>query len=92
MLLYDALHGLVDRQHEVISVGRFNILLILGTSSIITPLKPGGLTIVDYMVMICAAVLPALLGIRGRIPRAGGIVLLLVFIAYNAYLINMQLA
>lgn len=77
---------------NIIGSNIFNILLILGTSSIITPLKPGGITIVDYMVMICAAVLPALLGIRGRIPRAGGIILLLGFIAYNAYLINMQLA
>lgn len=76
---------------NIIGSNIFNILLILGTSSIITPLKPGDITPVDYIMMISAAVLPALLGIRGRIPRAGGIVLLLGFIAYNVYLIKMQL-
>lgn len=75
---------------NIIGSNIFNILLILGTSSIITPLKPEGITIVDYTVMVCVAVLPALLGIRGRIPRAGGIVLLLGFIAYNAYLVRMS--
>lgn len=77
---------------NVIGSNIFNILLILGLSSIVTPLETGGITLVDYLVMIFAAILPMLFGLKGKISRAGGIVMLLCFIAYNAYLINVQLA
>lgn len=72
---------------NIIGSNIFNILLILGLSATITPLETGGITIVDYLVMIAAAALPALYGIRGKISRTGGIFMLLCFIAYNIWLI-----
>lgn len=72
---------------NIIGSNIFNILLILGLSATITPLETGGITIVDYLVMIAAAVLPVLYGIRGKISRAGGFFMLLCFIAYNIWLI-----
>lgn len=72
---------------NIIGSNIFNILLILGLSAVITPLETGGITIIDYLVMIAAAIIPALFGIRGKISRTGGTVMLLSFIAYNIYLI-----
>lgn len=76
---------------NIIGSNIFNITLILGLSSIITPLETGGITLVDYLVMITAAVCPLILGFKGKIGRAGGVVMILGFIAYNLYLINTQL-
>jgi Ca2+/Na+ antiporter len=56
------------------------------------PLTSAGITIVDYLVMILAAIVPMLFGIKGRIGRAGGILMVLSFIAYTWYLITNQTA
>lgn len=76
---------------NIIGSNIFNITLILGISSLITPLNTGGITMTDYIVMILAAVFPAVLGFRGKIGRAGGYLMLVCFIAYNVYLINSQI-
>ena len=76
---------------NIIGSNIFNILLILGFSSLVTPLETGGITLTDYIVMTAAAILPALLGVKGKISRAGGLLLLTGYIAYNAWLINIQL-
>lgn len=76
---------------NVIGSNIFNLTLILGLASQITPLTGVGITVVDYGVMIFAAVAPLLLGFRGRLNRWAGAFLFLCFVTYNAYLIYLQM-
>lgn len=75
---------------NVVGSNIFNITFILGVSSQISPLTGGGITLVDYLVMIAAACLPLVLGMRGKITRLAGGVLFACFVAYNAWLIYAQ--
>ena len=72
----------------------FNILLILGASSTITPLVPAGIQLIDYMMMLVAVFLlfifSNVLG-RAMISRKEGVVLLAVYVAYMTYLILQSL-
>lgn len=77
---------------NIVGSNIFNISLILGLSSLVTPLNSAGITPVDYAVMTFAAVLPLLLGLRGRIGRLGGAFMFVLFIAYTIYLLNIQTA
>lgn len=77
---------------NIVGSNIFNITLILGLSSQVMPLTSAGITIVDYMVMIAAAIIPMLFGLKGRIGRAGGSVMFISFVAYTYYLINAQIA
>ena len=77
---------------NIIGSNIFNISLILGLSSLVTPLNSAGITPVDYAVMTIAAVLPLILGMRGRIGRLGGVFMFILFIAYTVYLLNIQTA
>ena len=77
---------------NVIGSNIFNITWILGLSSQVMPLNSSGITAVDYCVMIAAAVLPMLFGIRGKIGRSAGAFLFICFVAYNWYLITNQMA
>ena len=72
---------------NVIGSNIFNLSLILGMASQITPLTSSGITAVDYSVMIFAAVAPFVLGIKGKLNRVSGVLLFLCFVGYNAYLI-----
>ena len=47
----------------------FNLTLILGAASQITPLTSGGITVVDYGVMTLAAIMPFALGLDGKLSR-----------------------
>ena len=67
----------------------FNILLILGCSSVITPLSFGGMSLVDVGILIASCVLLLIWAYSGRkcrIDRWEGAVMLLVFAAYYCYL------
>ena len=67
----------------------FNILLILGCSSVITPLSFGGMSLVDAGILIVSCLLLLLWAYSGskcRIDRWEGAVMLLVFAAYYCYL------
>ena len=75
---------------NIVGSNIFNITLILGLSSQVMPLTSSGITYIDYLVMIGAAVFPLLLGLRGKVGRFGGLVMLLCFVAYNWYLIETQ--
>lgn len=77
---------------NIVGSNIFNISLILGVSSQVMPLTSAGITLVDYIVMICAAILPMLFGIKGRIGRAGGFLMIVLFVAYTLYLITNQIA
>ena len=72
---------------NIVGSNIFNILLILGLSSQVMPLVSADITIVDYAVMIAAAVFPLLFGFRGKIGRVGGAVMILCFVLYTWYLI-----
>lgn len=76
---------------NVIGSNIFNLSLILGTASQITPLTSSGITFIDYAVMIFAAIIPLVLGIKGKLNRWAGAFLFLCFVAYNAYLICSQI-
>ena len=73
---------------NIIGSNIFNIALILGLSSQFSILASADITLVDYCVMILAAVLPMIWGIIGRISRFTGAIMLSLFIIYSVYLIN----
>lgn len=82
------------RGHGDIAVGNvvgsniFNILGILGVTSMIHPLSLGGITLIDLGVMVAAAgMLVMLLHRRHRLGRVAGLLLLAGFIAYTGWLI-----
>lgn len=77
---------------NIVGSNIFNITLILGLSSQVMPLTSAGITAVDYIVMIAAAILPMMFGFKGKIGRAGGVLMFLCFIAYNYYLITNQIS
>ena len=77
---------------NIVGSNIFNISLILGLCAQVRPLTSAGITIVDYIVMIAAAVLLMLFGIKGKIGRAGGILMVISFVAYTWYLVTNQIA
>jgi cation:H+ antiporter len=72
---------------NVIGSNIFNLSLILGVASQITPLTSSGIGPIDYGVMILAAVLPFVLAFRGKLNRWAGAIMFVCFVAYNYYLI-----
>lgn len=72
---------------NIVGSNIFNILLILGLSSQVMPLTSAGITVVDYGVMIGAAIVPLLFGFRGKIGRVGGALMVIAFALYTWYLI-----
>ena len=78
---------------NIVGSNIFNIFLILGISSTITPIRIGGVTALDFLVMIAAGLMlcsfAVLFGQR-IIKRGEGAILALGFITYTVYLI-MQL-
>lgn len=77
---------------NIIGSNIFNISLILGLSSQVMPLTSSGITLMDYMVMIVAAILPLVFGFKGKIGRVGGAFMFICFVAYTWYLITNQIA
>ncbi|MCR4860548.1 MAG: calcium/sodium antiporter [Bacteroidales bacterium] len=74
---------------NVLGSNVFNILLILGTSSVIVPLSTASINLVDYGVLLLSIVLVWLAtytGRRNRIDRWEAVVMLLCFIAYYVWL------
>ncbi|MBQ2020071.1 MAG: sodium:calcium antiporter, partial [Rikenellaceae bacterium] len=65
--------------------------LILGVGAQITPLTTSGITFVDYVVMISAAIVPLVLGVKGKLNRWAGAFMFLCFVGYNYYLISTQI-
>lgn len=73
---------------NIIGSNIFNITLILGVCSQISPLTSAGITTVDYLVAIGAAVIVFALGFMKKINRVAGLVMLMGFVAYTVYLLN----
>ena len=76
---------------NIVGSNIFNILLILGVSSQVMPLTSVGITWVDYVVMIAAAIVPLLFGFRGKIGRVGGLLMVASFVLYTWYLLMGQM-
>ena len=69
----------------------FNAMLILGLSSVITPLSFASMTIVDIITLVLSAVLlliGAYTGLKNRIDRREGAAMLLCYVAYNVFLFS----
>lgn len=77
---------------NIVGSNIFNITLILGLSAQVMPLTSSGITYVDYVVMIAAAVVPLVFGLKGKIGRAAGALMVLCFVAYTWYLITNQIS
>ena len=74
---------------NIIGSNIFNILGILGLSALLRPVTITGLSAVDFGMMIAtAALLWPLLGARGRLARAEGVILLLIYAGYLIWLVN----
>ena len=76
---------------NIVGSNIFNITLILGLSSQVMPHTSAGIPAVDYAVMIAAAFIPLLFGLRGKIGRVGGAMMFVCFVAFNWYLISNQI-
>ena len=78
---------------NVVGSNIFNIALILGVSSQLSEkgLTTLGITMVDYGVMIFAAILPWVLGFDGILSRKEGAAMVVCFVLYNLYLLNSQM-
>ena len=72
---------------NIVGSNILNILIILGISSLVYPLAVQKSTLtVDIPVVLFATAVLYLLGFDGKISRVDGIIMLVVFIAYLAYL------
>ena len=76
---------------NIVGSNIFNITLILGLSSQVMPLTSSGITYIDYIVMIAAAVLLFVIGLFGRIGRLSGLLMFICFVLYNWYLVSNQM-
>ena len=75
---------------NIVGSNLFNILLILGVSSSISPIRIQGITVVDYGIFILSAILLDVFGLSfgdKTIKRFEGSILLSLFIRYTVYLV-----
>ena len=77
---------------NIVGSNIFNIALILGLCSQVSPLTSTGIGLVDFMVMIAAALVLFIFGKDCKISRTEGAFLFLCFVTYNWYLISNQIA
>ena len=77
---------------NIVGSNIFNIALILGLCSQVSPLTSMGIGLVDFVVMVAAVLVLLVFGRDCRISRAEGVVLFLCFVAYNWHLILNQIA
>lgn len=72
---------------NVIGSNIFNILFIIGISSIVCPLVSGNQLPVDLIVMIGAAVVLTIFALIGKINRWAGVLFIAMYAGYLSYLI-----
>ena len=86
----------IAKRKEQIALGNiigsniFNLLFILGVSSLIQPLTMGGITFVDWSIMLLSAVTllsAAFTFKRHQLDRADAFILLLIYVSYIAWLV-----
>lgn len=76
---------------NIVGSNIFNIALILGLCSQVSPLISTGIGMVDFIVMIAAALVLFIFGKDCKISRGEGVILFLCFVAYTCYLLNTQI-
>lgn len=73
---------------NIVGSNILNVLIILGLSAVVFPLKVEKSTLkIDIPVTIFATVLILVLGLDGNITRLDGIILLIIFISYMVFLL-----
>lgn len=75
---------------NVVGSSLFNVFFVIGCTATVRPLNAGGITIVDFYVLIGASIMLWLFGkVIGKrtITRGEGVVMLLSFVAYTVYLV-----
>ena len=72
---------------NIIGSNIFNITLILGVASQVTPLTSSGITAIDYSVAVVSAGLIYILGFTSKINRLAGILMVGSFVADTLYLL-----
>ena len=77
---------------NVVGSNVFNTLFILGIAGAVSPLTTGGQIVIDLLVMLGATVLVFVLSQSKNLGRYKGIVMVLCYVAYLAYLIARTLA
>jgi len=78
---------------NVIGSNLFNIFFVLGCSATVSPLSMGGINNLDLTVMIASALLLWLVGWffkKRTITRPEGVLMIVCYVAYTAYLIARQ--
>ena len=74
---------------NIVGSNIFNILGILGASALLRPVAVSGMDWVDFGMMIATAVLLwPLLGVRGRLGRTEGVILLAIYGGYLVWLVR----
>ena len=76
---------------NIVGSNIFNIALILGLCAQVSPLSSTGIGIVDFIVMIAAALVLFIFGKDCKISRGEGAFLFICFVAYTWYLISNQM-
>lgn len=74
---------------NIVGSNIFNLLLILGVSSLVHPLSMGGITFIDWGVMALSALMVLLASFTFKkrvLDRGDAIIFLLVYVAYMAWL------
>lgn len=75
---------------NIIGSNLFNILLILGGSALIHPLSFAGISFVDMGVLLVSALVlwtSCLVGKKNTLDRLDGVLMVLIWVAYMAYLV-----
>lgn len=73
---------------NVVGSNIFNILFILGIAGTVNPLTTGSQIVVDLLVMLGVSLLLFVLSLKGKLGKSHGIILLLCYIGYLAYLVT----
>lgn len=72
---------------NVIGSNIFNILFVIGLSSVVNPITVGNQIWVDMVVMLISTSLVFVFALFGRINKQGGVILIISYVIYLTYLI-----
>lgn len=73
---------------NVVGSNVFNVLFILGIAGTVNPLTTGSQIVIDLIVMMVATVSVFLMSLRGKLTKSHGIIFVLMYVAYLAYLVT----
>ncbi len=73
---------------NVVGSNIFNVLFILGIAGTVNPLTTGSQIVIDLIVMMVATLAVFLMSLKGRLTKAHGIIFVLMYVAYLAYLVT----